>query len=185
MKPNLKALEIRLKRYIKRDLPRIVGIEAVNHFKNSFDKQGFTDKSLAKWKNAKRRDPNSKWYGFEYRSTAKLPANHPRRKGTIKKYKARKETPITNYSPAATKRKILSGSTGDLKESLEYQIQPGRVIVSSNLPYAEIQNEGGTAQIFGKKTFKMPKRQFMGKSQQLDKTIERLLDEDLKRIFNQ
>jgi phage gpG-like protein len=35
--------------YIKNDIPLVVGVEAVNHFKENFDQEGFVDKSLTKW----------------------------------------------------------------------------------------------------------------------------------------
>lgn len=35
--------------YIKNDVPEIIGIEAVKHFKKSFENEGFTDKNLTKW----------------------------------------------------------------------------------------------------------------------------------------
>lgn len=36
-------------RFIDKDLPTIAGTEAVNHFKENFEKQGFLDKSLVHW----------------------------------------------------------------------------------------------------------------------------------------
>jgi hypothetical protein len=44
----------RLEKYLKRDMPRIVGQESVNFFAENFEKQGFTDNSLTKWKKPKR-----------------------------------------------------------------------------------------------------------------------------------
>lgn len=37
------------KQYIAHDVPEVIGIEAVKHFKKSFEDSGFTDKSLKKW----------------------------------------------------------------------------------------------------------------------------------------
>lgn len=45
------------------DIKDIVGKEAVDHFKESFQNEGFTDETLNPWKDVKRRDPASPWYG--------------------------------------------------------------------------------------------------------------------------
>jgi phage gpG-like protein len=180
---NIRRMNERMKRYMQQDAPRIIGTEAVNHFKQSFDDEGFTDKSLKKWKPAKRTQAYSEWYGFQYGARTPLPSNHPRRKGAKRAYKARKANPITNYSPAATRRKTLSGLTGNLKESITYRKAGNRVIVFSNLPYARVHNEGETAKVLGKKSVKMPKRQFMGDSQKLKDKITRELDRDINHIL--
>ncbi|MEA2041147.1 MAG: hypothetical protein U9N85_01155 [Bacteroidota bacterium] len=180
---HIKAVEKRLQSYINKDAPRIIGIEAVNFFKENFDRQGFLDKSLKKWKPAKRTNSQSKWYGFSYRATTRTPDNHPRRAGTKRKYKARKENPITNYSPAATKRKTLIGDTGDLKESIDYKPGKRRVIIKSDLDYAKVQNEGGMISVFGKKTVKLPQRKFMGESKTLNDLIKKELDRDIINIL--
>jgi phage gpG-like protein len=39
--------------YIDQDVPLVIGTEAVNHFKESFTNEGFTDGSLEKWKSRK------------------------------------------------------------------------------------------------------------------------------------
>ena len=40
---------------VNTDLPRIIGVEAVNFFREGFDQGGFTDRSLEKWKPRKER----------------------------------------------------------------------------------------------------------------------------------
>lgn len=45
------------------DVKDILGVEAVNHFKESFTNEGFTDSSLEKWQDVKRRNANSSWHG--------------------------------------------------------------------------------------------------------------------------
>ena len=39
-----------------KQLPTIAGVEAVNHFKNSFRNEGFTDSNLVKWQKRKKED---------------------------------------------------------------------------------------------------------------------------------
>ena len=36
-------------------------------FKRNFELEGFQNGSLSKWKEVKRRDPSSLWYGFLYK----------------------------------------------------------------------------------------------------------------------
>jgi phage gpG-like protein len=40
-------------RYIDNDIPVLIGVEAVSHFKESFVKEGFTDQSMEKWASRK------------------------------------------------------------------------------------------------------------------------------------
>jgi len=180
---KIKEQEHRLKQYIERDAPRMAGIEAVNHFKKSFIDGGFTDSSLVKWKPAKRTVSNSYWYGFEYGSRVATPDNHPRRWKAKGKYKPRKANPVTNYSPAATTRKTMSGKTGDLKDSIQYRTEKGRAIIFSDQPYADIHNSGGQTKVFGRKTTTMPKRQFIGDSIKLKAKIKHEIKKDFKRIL--
>ena len=181
---GLKDLEIALKKaesFIKNELPEIIGIEAINEFQENFSKESFDGKP---WKNVKRRNPSSSWYGFEYGSKTKKPNNHPSRKGAKKPYKPRKNSPITNYSANATKRKVLKGSSGDLQRSINYSITTNKVVVSSDKPYAKIHNEGGKIKVFGKKSVNMPKRKFIGKSASLERTIKKEIKKELNIIFS-
>lgn len=172
-----------LKQYIERDVPRIIGSEAVIHFKNSFQNEGFTDQNLQKWKSVKRADPQSTWYGFKYGSKTPKPSSHPSRKDVKKKYKARKKDPITNYSPAARKWKILKGATGELMRSISFEIQGNRIIVYSDKEYAEVQNKGGQIKVFGKKNVTLAKRRFMGPSRKLKEKIEAEINSDINKIL--
>lgn len=158
---DLKDLENTLKnalRLIRTRVPDIIGTESVNHFKESFEHEGFTDKTLEKWKDVKRRDESSKWYGFS-----------PNRK--------------KSFSEAATSRKVLSGESKDLAESITYSKAPGVVIVESDKAYAEVHNEGGKAKVFGKKEFEMPARKFIGPSEELDEKIDAKITRELDKIF--
>jgi len=160
-----------LQRYIKHDVPEIIGTEAVNHFQESFQNEGFTDNSLKKWNKVKRRNSSSSWYGFKYGSKVRKPGRKQRRKGSI-----------TNFSPAATKRKILSG-TGELRRSITYKKSGNRVIVYSDKDYAETQNKGGKIKIFGKSSRMLSKRQFIGKSRKLKRNIIKEINNDITKIL--
>jgi hypothetical protein len=47
-----------------------------------------------------------------------------------------------------------------------------------------VHNEGLEASVFGKKKFKMPKRQFIGESARLNERIMALIKKDINNIVN-
>jgi len=157
--------------YLQNDAKTIIGVEATNHFKDSFTNQGFTDGRLEKWDEVERRKPTSSWKGFQYGSNA---ANGKKR---------RKPSSPTNYSPSAETRPILSGPTGELMNSIQWEKTARGVRVFAATAYAKIQNEGGPMKIFGKTAGIMPKRQYMGPSKVLTDRIKRILLKDLTTIL--
>jgi len=180
---DIAKLNKAVKLYLTKDAPRIVGVEAVNHFKRSFNDGGFTNTNLIGWKRSKRTDSGSIWYGFQYGAKSPVPNNHPRRWKTKSAYKARKPNAITNFSPAAISRKTLTGSSTALRDSIRYRIEPGKTIVSSNMPYARIHNEGGTGSVFGKGRAEIPKRQFIGHSTKLNARIKQRILKDISKLI--
>jgi phage gpG-like protein len=162
-----------LQNYVEKQLPTIIGVEGLNHFKQSFVNQGFEDERIEKWDEVKRRDANSDWHGFSYGSRANRPGRQRRRRDSQ-----------TNYSPAATRRPILSGETQNLMGSLKWQQVSGGVLFTAGTKYAKIHNEGGKMKVFGKHSATMPKRQFMGDSKVLRDRLGRMVSSDIKRILN-
>jgi phage gpG-like protein len=89
-------------------------------------------------------------------------------------------------TPATVKRKTRKNGTtppiltdkGHLRDSIDWEgdYNDQVVIMSSDLPYAEVHNEGG-----GPKN--MPKRQFMGPSKQLEEKIVAKFEKQLDKIF--
>lgn len=148
-----------IRQFQERDLPDIVGMEAVNHYKKSFAKEGFTDETLNPWKDVKRRDPASPWYGFSL--------------GNKK-----------NFSQPRTTDKILTGETRELQNSIDYVKKADRVTVYSDKKYAAVHQFGLPAKIFGKKSFIMPARPFIGKSAVLIKNIRSKIVRSLDNIIN-
>jgi phage gpG-like protein len=86
-----------LSRYMKRDAPRIAGKLGVDHFRESFDNEGFTNNGLHKW---------------------------PARKHD-------------------TGRKILTGETKELQDSIDYDINLAKVGFGFDVAYGSIHNQGG------------------------------------------
>ncbi len=130
-----------LKKLFNNDLPRIIGVEAVNHFKENFQNEGF-DK--VKWKEVKRRE--------------------------------------NSWSRGADRtRKILTGKTGDLGRSIHYRTESGKAIIFSDLIYAPVHNFGLRAGRGG--GFLMPKRQFIGDSQELDTKLRGIIQNKINNIL--
>ncbi len=86
MKALVKDLK-KIEKVIQKKAGRIIGVEAVNHFTENFDEQSFDGKP---WKDVKRTDPASSWYGFRYGANSNVPSRHPRKKGAKTKYRRRK-----------------------------------------------------------------------------------------------
>jgi len=140
------------------DIKDIMGVEAVNHFKESFKNEGFTDESLEKWKDVKRRDPDSPWYG---------------RSGQTGK-----------FSQARTAAKILTGETEELQSSLSYDRTAEGARVTNAAPYASVHQFGITdGKAFGKYPFTLAARPFVGKSVVLIKNIEEKITTEIKQIL--
>lgn len=166
----------KIKRFLERDAIDILGIEGKEHFKESFQNEGFTDKALVKW---------------------------PDIKESTKKRKQRQN----ESSP-----KILTNE-GHLGDSVDYNSDYGKgaAVFGSDLPYAQVHNEGGKvkkparSELFKRNrknnrfapgttagrgfTFKesssdMPKRQFIGASEVLEKKVVDQIEDYLDSIFN-
>lgn len=82
-------------------------------------------------------------------------------------------------------RAILVKS-GDLRRSIRFDTVNKSnlsVRIASDLPYARIHNEGLTGNAFGKAPFKMPKRQFIGDSYQLNEKVKKVIVTQLNKAF--
>lgn len=143
--------------FIDRSGPRIAGTMAVSAFKRNFQTESFGGK---KWPEVKRRIPGE-------------PANrHAERR-----------------HPARAARPILTGDTGDLGRSIELKRAGGGEATvwtapsafGSKEPYGAVHNEGLRA---GRgKGFVMPKRQFIGRTDELDDMIAEELERQLGRLI--
>lgn len=97
---------------------------------------------------------------------------------------------LENVKGADKVRSILTGRSGDLGRSIEIKERKlGGVTIwtnpssfSSKVPYGRVHNEGLKA---GRgKGFIMPKRQFMGYSEELNQIVIEKLESKLKQIHN-
>lgn len=136
-----------------------VGREAVEHYKQSFENEGFTDETLNPWKEVERRKPESPWFG------------HSGQTGKT--------------SLERTSAPILSGETGLLKNSIRYTYLPDGVRISNSAPYAAVHQYGLPAKIYGKKQFTMTPRPFIGRSKVLKRNIEEKIKKEIINIIKQ
>jgi phage gpG-like protein len=156
---HLNSIASECKDYLSRQAPHDAAEIARQHFLKNFDNESFESN---KWQEVKRRRPDSKWYGF--------------------KMGERK-----NFSTTRANDKILH-DTGALRRSLVMEentiYRPGEAHIVSDLPYSAVHNEGGTAHIFGKKAFTMPKRQFMGESESISEEIMDKINKKINKIIS-
>lgn len=141
-----------LERLLNDEILEIIGRMARDHFKDNFQTESWQRK---KWKEVKRRQ--STW--------------------------TRNGKSIPNPTKgAARSRKILTGSTGDLGRSIDYDIKAGKVTISSDLIYAAVHNYGLRA---GRGSgFVMPQRQFIGDDPKLLNEIESEISKRIERILS-
>ena len=99
-----------------------------------------------------------------------------------KKWKEVKRREVDWTRGADRTRKILTGRTGDLGRSLQYSPESGSVTVHSDLIYAAVHNFGLKA---GRgEGFMMPKRQFIGENDELNKRIQEIIDKKIEQILS-
>lgn len=139
---------------LTRELPKALGQLAVTQFTQNFTKQGFDDFGVQKWKDVKRRDPNSDWYGY--------------RRG--------------KFSKSATTAAILTES-GNLKKSIFIKnANKNIVVIGTNqvvAKYAKLHNEGGYNSM-GKV---VPQRKFIGSSRSLENKMKKMVFANVNKIF--
>jgi phage gpG-like protein len=106
---------------------------------------------------------------------------------TVEKWEARKKKTYRTKSGKVvddTTRAILV-KTGDLRRSIIRV--PNRsalnVKIQTDLPYAKVHNEGLMGKAFGKHPFKMPKRQFIGDSYNLNEKVKAVIVKRLDKVF--
>ena len=141
-----------------------------NEFKDLFDKHGPTIAGKTAVSFFKKNFQNEAW-------------------GRVKWQEVKRRTAARNH-PSRTTRKILTGDTGDLARSIEVKyVSKGEVVVwtapsaFAKEPYGRVHNEGLRA---GRGSgFIMPKRQFMGESEELNDLIISEIERKLKQISKQ
>lgn len=154
----LSAKSAMLSKYVKASVPRIIGVEARNHFRESFQNEGFTDAKLEPWEEVKRR------------AEERMKRN---KNGSISKRQGRDQ-----------KRKILV-DTGHMRDSIGYDINGLEIEVGTDDDKGKVQaHNEGTTTAGRSKNVTIPKRQFIGPSKALNNKIETRLEADVTKILN-
>ncbi len=183
---DIRRIETELRRIIKVsviDITRGVAKLAEDHFKENFRQGGFVNGGLHKWKDVKRRDPASGWYGFSYKGEKRTHYSFTRDSATGKTRKSKSQKKL-NFSPTATQRTVLTSRRNYLMNSTKGRVRGETVVISNSAPHAKIHNEGGIFKVFGKRSARMPKRQFIGESKELNSIITKYVTDTLTKKFN-
>jgi hypothetical protein len=140
---------------------RIIGVEGLNFIQKNFRDESFTDVSTKKWEERKTEDRQG-------RDITRYRTNRRGRAGNLNRYGSRNQD-----------RALLvgHGTGGDkLKNSFRYRVSMGDRTVKfyTYKRYAARHNEGLDG---------MPKRQFMGKSEYLNKEIAKKLRKEIDKIL--
>lgn len=156
--------------FIEHNLPDIIGIEGINHFKENFVQEGFVDQELEKWK------PRKSKMASNRKTLTGESADHL---SDSIDYKVNGNV-ITFYSD---------------KPYAEIQNEGGTIAVNNNMRsffwamYYKA-NEAGQEDVAEQwkymalsKTITIEKREFMGDSQQLNLKVESKIIRELDQIF--
>lgn len=95
----------------------------------------------------------------------------PHRKGHGKRYKG-----------SDTRRKILTGRTGDLGRSIKAKPEQASVTIYSDLPYSAAHNEGTQNAGRGHRT-RIPKRQFLGNHPKVEQATKEIIERKISKIL--
>lgn len=129
----------------------LLGNEAKNHFLKGFrNNGGQTNASKGGWQPRKKQYHYEK-IGAKWKKKSDIGKNILVQSGTL-----RRSITVTRVS----NRQAFIGTKG--------------------VPYAKIHNEGLMGRAFGKYPFKMPKREFIGRSFELEQKIKRTIERYLK-----
>ena len=82
-----------------------------------------------------------------------------------------------------TRRKILTGRTGDLGRSIKAKPEKASVTIYSDLPYSAAHNEGTATAGRGHRT-RIPKRQFMGDHPKVQQAAKEIIEKEISKILN-
>lgn len=156
------------------DMVDVMGVMAINHYKQSFVNQGFTDETLEAWKKRKsKRDNNGR--------NILIKTGRLKRSLTTKKL-GRYQIKIVSNVPYAvihneggTINKKERSHILNFNESGSFQRQRTRKQRNETTHSQKVN--------IGKHSITIPKRQFVGYSSQLTRKIELKLDSKLRAIF--
>lgn len=162
-----------LKRFIEVDLQDIVGTEGVNHFRQSFFDEGFMDATIDKWL------PRSKKYGNDTKDGKAILTQTGDLGDSIQYQKTASGVEIFSDLPYAA----IHNEGGTIKITVTPKLR--------KFAWAMWFESGKTNNMWRglaltKNTeilVKVPKRQFVGDSEELDRKVMEKIERELDRIF--
>ena len=160
------------KEYIQNDVPLVIGTEAVNHFKASFQNEGFTDASLQKWAARKSKRPGGTNSQKILTKSGEL--------GDSPDYRVEGNTVII-YSDKVYAQ--IHNEGGEIPVTPQMK----KMFWAKHYEAKEAGDTDAAEQykcMALAKKIVMPKREFIGNSQVLNEKIENKITKDLTRILN-
>ena len=143
----------------KQELLIQLSVQAQNYFAKSFKNQGFDGNQ---WEEVKRRKPEENAYKY------------PKGKGL-----QRRTQPILTGAGYKQRGGALRKAVATMSTTAVFR--GNQIVMNVNLPYAKIHNEGLQGKAFGKYPFTMPKRKFVGQTNELTemqrKKITKVVDQ--------
>lgn len=157
--------------FINHDIMDIIGIESINHFKQSFEDEGFTDASLQKWESrrSKRLTRN------EQKTLSDSGELAEAMDYTVNGH----ELIITNDKPYAEIHNEGGEITVTPKMRSFFIFKHYEALELGNNDVADMWQA-----MFFSDVLKIPKRQFIGESEMLNTNIMEKIVRELDRIFN-
>jgi phage gpG-like protein len=155
------------------EMQTIMGVEATNHFKRSFRNQGFTDNTLEKWQSRKKRERGGVRAILTKTGRLKKSINFIR-KG---RYSVIVNTGGTPYARIHNEGGVINKKASE--KTLNFTISRDGRSRFSKAKKANFQIDVNIKA----HTIKMPKRQFIGDSNVLNKKIVNELNRKIRAIF--
>ncbi len=176
--PDIDKLKTQVFELINNDLPKLIGNRAVKHFRRSFENQGFTDRHLKPWRKTKSGKQNTfgkKSQGILTQSNAlKKSIRTVIAKGGIIKITAGYANKV-KYAEIHNKGGwVTIPITAESRKFFWYMFYKSK---KKDLKWKRMALTKKTAF-----KFKMPKRQFMGKSEMLNQEIDTLIKRAIKDL---
>lgn len=156
--------------FINNDIMDIIGIESVNHFKQSFEDEGFTDASLEKWESRKSKRLT--------RNDQKTLSDTTELAEAIDYSVNGNEITIVNDKPYAQIHNEGGEITVTPKMRSFFIFKHYEALERGNDDVADMWKA-----MFFSDTLTIPKRQFIGESEMLNTNIMEKIVRELDRIF--
>lgn len=159
MAKDMAEIAKKTKRFVERDLPRIIAVEGIAQMKENFREEGFEDRSRTRWKPRKTTDSRGR-NNTVYRTNRVGKAGSP-----------------NAYGRRIRGRKILTGhntSANKLQNSFKTRVSPQQVAFYTYKNYAQVHNEG---------LGNMPKREYIGPSYAWEMRVQRKAKKSLDKIY--